>query len=313
MNSLLRQSIAAGLGLTLLASVLAVAAKATAQVHPGLNKYTVDPISFRGPDPAKRFKDIEIVQKLDAQIELDKLRFRNEKGDVVSMRDCMIPGKPFVLMMVYYQCPQLCNQVINGVLGACDAADIGLEMGKDFSAIAVSINPQEGPDLAAEKKANYLKTFHRAFGEQGLHFLTGQEDMIENLASTVGFRYYYEESTKQYAHAAGIMVVTPQGHVSSYYFGLEYLPKKLGYALIDASGGKIGSLAARLQLLCYHYDPSVGAYGFYVMNALRLLGATAITGLLLFWGVSYLRTRKNARTGEGTMHTNLGDNLAGQP
>lgn len=294
------------------AGALLLGGMAVAQVHPGLNKYTVDPISFRGPDPAKRFKEIEIVQKLDAQIEVDKLRFRNEKGDVVSLRDCMIPGKPFVLMMVYYECPQLCNQVINGLLGACDAADLGLELGKDFSAIAVSINPNEGSDLAAAKKQNYLQTYHRAFGEQGLHFLTGQEENIEQLAETVGFRYYYDEPAKQYAHAAGIMVVTPTGRVSSYYLGLEYLPKRLGYALIDASGGKIGNLAQKLQLLCYQYDPSVGAYGFYIMRALRIFGTVMILGILLFWAINNLLSRRAAKKAGAAPGGNIGG-LAGQP
>lgn len=310
MSTTLRHILAAS-GLLALLACVAVPGTAVAQVHPGLNKYTVDPISFRGPDPAKRFKDIEIVQKLDAQVPVDSLSFRNEKGDVVSLRDCMLPGKPLVLMMVYYECPQICNQVLNGALGACDAKDIGLELGQDFTAIAVSINPNETPELAAAKKANYLQNYHRAFGEQGLHFLTGQQEAIEELAGTVGFRYFYEEATKQYAHAAGIMVLTPNGRVSSYYFGLEYLPKKLGFALISAADGKIGSLAAKLQLLCYHYDPSVGAYGFVIMNALRLAGTLMLVSIALFWGINYVRNRRAAKGADGGAPLTGG--LAGQP
>jgi protein SCO1/2 len=293
------------------AAVLCTAAGA--QVHPGLNKYTVDPISFRGPDPAKRFKEIEILQKLDAQVPVDKLSFRDEKGNVVSLRDCMIPGKPVVLMMVYYECPQICNQVINSALGACDAADLGLELGQDFTTIAVSINPNETPELAAAKKTNYLANYHRAFGEQGLRFLTGQQEAIDELCTTVGFRYFYEEATKQYAHAAGIMILTPDGRVSSYYFGLEYLPKRLGYALIAAGEGKIGTLAQKLQLLCYQYDPSVGAYGFYVMGAMRAAGLVMLSGLALFWGVNYLRHRVRRHDGSGPAGADVGSGLAGQP
>lgn len=289
----------------------ALALPALGQVHPNLNRYSIDPISFRGPDPAKRFKDIEIVQKLDAQVPLDTLKFRNEMGEEVTLKDCIVPGKPFVLAMVYYECPSICNQVLNGVVGACDAADIGLEMGQDFTTIAVSINPKENSELAAAKKTNYLKNYHRAFGNQGLRFLTGDQEQIETLANIVGFRYFYEEATQQYAHAAGIMILTPDGRVSSYYFGLEYLPKTLGLALVSASGGKIGSLVAQLKLLCYHYDPSVGAYGFYVMSAIRLAGGAVLVGLALFWVINYLRNRRFAASVAAV--SGVGGGLAGQP
>lgn len=297
----------------MLCGFLAICATSPAQVHPNLNQYSIDPISFRGPDPAKRFKDIEIVQKLDAQIPVETLRFRNEKGEIVSLRDCMLPGKPLVLAMVYYECPSVCNQVLNGLIAGFDAADMSLELGKDFTAVAVSINPKENSELAAAKKINYLQNFHRAFGNEGLHFLTGDQEPIETLANVVGFRYFYEEATKQYAHAAGIMIITPGGKVSSYYFGLEYLPKRLSLALIDASGGKIGTLAARLQLLCYHYDPSVGAYGFYVMNAVRILGGIVLASILLFWGLNYLRNQRAAQRGIPLGGAGAGGGLAGQP
>jgi protein SCO1/2 len=299
------------IGLTACAALLC--SGAMAQVHPNLNRYSVDPISFRGPDPAKRFKDIEIVQKLDAQLPIETLKYRNEKGEEVSLKDCMIPGRPVVLAMVYYDCPSICNQVLNGVIAACDAADIGLEMGQDFTTIAVSINPNENAELAAAKKSNYLKNYHRAFGNEGLRFLTGDQEQISTLANLVGFRYFYEEATKQYAHAAGIMILTPEGRVSSYYFGLEYLPKRLGMALIDASGGKIGSLVARLQLLCYHYDPSVGAYGFYVMYAVRIIGGMVLSGIALFWLVQYVYTRRFTAKIGPTSGADLGGGLAGQP
>lgn len=313
MHHLATYAIPAAGRLSLAACIAVFACGALAQVHPNLNRYSIDPISFRGPDPAKRFKDIEIVQKLDAQIPLDTLKFRNEAGETVSLRDSMIPGKPVVLAMVYYECPSICNQVLNGVVGACDAADIGLEMGQDFTVLAVSINPNETPELAAAKKQNYLANYHRAFGQQGLRFLTGQQEDIETLANLVGFRYFYEEATKQYAHAAGIMVLTPDGRVSSYYFGLEYLPKTLGLALIDASGGKIGSLVAKLQLLCYHYDPATGAYGLYIMSVLRLLGVAVLVGLGGFWAVHYLRSRRASMPSGGAPGATIGGGLAGQP
>lgn len=313
-KSMYRTGKAAGLvqGIAVLFCAVVLSLPAFAQVHPNLNRYSIDPISFRGPDPAKRFKEIEIVQKLDAQVPLDTLKFRNEMGEQVSLRDCIAPGKPFVLAMVYYECPSICNEVLNGIVGACDAADIGLEMGQDFTTIVVSINPKETPELAAAKKKNYLQNYHRAFGNQGLRFLTGEQEQIETLANIVGFRYFYEEATQQYAHAAGIMILTPDGRVSSYYFGLEYLPKTLGLALVSASGGKIGSLVAQLKLLCYHYDPSVGAYGFYVMSAIRIAGGLVLTALALFWGIHHLRTRRAAASALAVQGTGIGGGLTGQ-
>ena len=290
---------------------LAFSPQSIAQVHPNLNRYSIDPISFRGPDPAKRFKDIEIVQKLDAQVPLDTLKFRDETGKVVSLREAMIPGRPVILAMVYYDCPSICNQVLNSVVGVCDSAGLGLEMGEDFTVLAVSINPKENAELAAAKKTNYLKNYHRAFGNQGLRFLTGEQEQIETLATLVGFRYFYEEATKQYAHAAGVMVLTAEGRVSSYYFGLEYLPETMKMALVKAGDGKIGDLVTQLKLLCYHYDPSVGAYGFYVMRAVRLVGGAVLGCLALFWAVNFLRTRRAAAA--SIAGASMGGGLSGQP
>jgi len=290
-------------GVAVLVCALFLAAfSAQGQSAPGGGRISVDPISFRGPDPAKRFKDIEIEQKLGAMVPLD-LKFANEKAEEVRLSQYFEAGKPVVLAMVYYDCPSICNEVLNGLANAMDAADIGLELGQDYTAIAVSINPNETPTLAAAKKANYLKNYHRPYGNQGWHFLTGQDEEIRTLANSVGFRFYYEESTKQYAHAGGIMILTPEGKVSSYYFGLEYLPQKLNLALVDASGGKVGSLAAKLQLLCYMYDPATGAYGFYVMGAVQLFGMVTMALLGAFWLFHYLRTRWN---GNGPLSPPLG-------
>ncbi|MBP8131560.1 MAG: SCO family protein [Candidatus Hydrogenedentes bacterium] len=252
----------------------------------------VDPFSFKGPDPAETYQDIYIEQNLDAQTPLD-LAFNDEQGRRVRLGD-LIKDRPVVLSLVYFECPMLCTRVLDGMVQAFDAGGLGLKLGRDYSAITVSIDPRETPELAAKKKANYLAQYGGDGGETGWHFLTGGEPEIEELAETVGFRYYYDESTKQYAHAAGIMILTPGGKVSSYMFGLEYLPRNLRLALVAAGEGRIGSLADKLTLLCYAYDPSKGAYGFYIMYALRLMGAAVVAALGLFWLLHYRGARREA-------------------
>lgn len=253
----------------------------------------VDPFSFKGPDPAEQYQDIYIEQKLDAQVPLD-LEFNDEAGRRVWLRD-LLNDKPAVLALVYFECPMLCTRVLDGMVQAFDAGGLGLKLGQDYSVITVSIDPREGSELAAKKKQNYLAQYGGEGGEAGWHFLTGGDPEIEELAEVVGFRYYYDQATDQYAHAAGIMILTPGGRVSSYMFGLEYLPRSLRMALVAAGEGRIGSLIDRLTLLCYAYDPSKGAYGFYIMYALRLMGVAVVAALLLFWLLHYLRVRRAAR------------------
>lgn len=253
----------------------------------------VDPFSFKGPDPAETYQDIYIEQNLDAQVPLD-LTFNDEQGRRVRLGD-LIKDKPAVLSLVYFECPMLCTRVLDGMVQAFDAGDLGLKLGRDYTVVTVSIDPRETPELAAKKKANYLAQYGGEGGEAGWHFLTGGEPEIEELAEVVGFRYYYDESTKQYAHAAGIMILTPSGKVSSYMFGLEYLPRSLRMALVAAGEGRIGSLIDKLTLLCYAYDPSKGAYGFYIIYALRIMGVAVVAALSLFWLLHYLGARRAAR------------------
>src|SRR5262245_10487205 len=192
-------------------------------------------------------QDVGIDQLLNNQVPLD-LEFRDENGRAVKLAE-YFKDKPVVLSLVYYNCPRLCTQVLNGLLGAMK----GLPMtpGKEFVNLTVSFDPREKPDLAAAKRAEYLARYNRPGSEAGWHFLTGDEAAIQALTKSVGFRYLWDPVTKQYAHASGIMILTPQGKVSRYFYGIEYAPRDLRFGVIDASAGKVGSLADQIILYCY--------------------------------------------------------------
>lgn len=255
---------------------------AFAQVPPPL-----DPLSFEGPDVTAQFKDIKIEQRLDAQVPLD-LPFIDEGGKAVQLGD-YLGERPAILTLIYYDCPMLCPMILKDVGIALKAIKYGV--GDEFDTITVSINPRETPVQATAMKAMQIEALGRPGAEKGWHFLTGEEDAIDRLADAVGFRYAYDSNTGQYAHAAGIMVLTPKGKVSRYFYGLEYIPRDVEFALIEASEGKIGSLVDQIVLLCFAYDPATGTYGFYVLGAMRVGAVLTVLALLLFWLTHYLKTR----------------------
>jgi protein SCO1/2 len=239
-------------------------------------------------------KKVDIEQRLDGQIPLD-LRFRDEAGREVALADYFGKGRPVVLTLVYYECPMLCNQVLNGAVGAFQA--LSFTPGKEFEVVTVSFDERERPELAARKKETYLKRYRREGSGAGWHFLTGDKASIEALARSVGFRYVWDEQSQQFAHASALMVATPAGRLSHYFYGIEYSPKDLRLALVEASEGKIGSPVDALILYCYHYDPAAGKFAP-VMGVLRAAGVLTVLGLvaLLF----YLRrvTRRRAERWE---------------
>ena len=257
-----------------------------------------DPLSLRAPDPTIRFKDIQIQQRLDAQIPMD-LSFVDEAGNAVQFGD-YLGDRPAILALVYYECPMLCTLVLNGLEQVLSA--MKYRVGEDFDVITVSIDPGETPALATEKKIAHLESMNMPGAEAGWHFLTGQSLEIDTLAETVGFGYAYDASTDQYAHAAGIMVVTATGKVSRYYYGIEYIPRDVEFGLIEASDGKVGTLVDQLILLCFAYDPAAGAYGVYVIGAMRVLAVLTILALVTFWVSHYLMTRKK-ETGQASTDT----------
>lgn len=211
-------------------------------------------------------KQIGFDQKLEEQVPLN-LEFKDETGKSVRLKD-YFGKKPVVLVLGYYECPMLCTLVLTELTKALRM--LNYSAGDEFNVVTVSINPRETPELAAGKKRVYLKEYGRRGAEKGWHFLVGKDSSIKPLAKAVGFRYAYDAEAKQYAHAAGIMILTPKGKVSRYLYGVEYSPKSLRFGLMEASENKIGSPVERLLLFCYHYDPKRGRYSFAVMNVVRL-------------------------------------------
>jgi protein SCO1/2 len=226
-------------------------------------------------------KKVGIDQRLDQQLPLD-LRFRDEAGREVRLGDYFHEGRPVVLTLVYYECPMLCNQVLNGTVGAFQA--LQFTPGREFEVVTVSFDPREGPALAAKKKETYLKRYRREGSAEGWHFLTGERGAIDALAQSVGFHYVWDEQSQQFAHASAIMVATPEGKLSHYFYGIEYSPKDLRLALVEASAGKIGSPVDALILYCYHYDPATGKFApvMAVLRGAGVLTVFGLVGLLLF-------------------------------
>lgn len=222
-------------------------------------------------------KEIRIDQKLDAQVPLD-LTFVDEAGQTVQLRD-LLREKPVILNLVYFECPMLCTLVLNGQIRAMRSMEFSI--GREFDVVTVSIDPLETAELAASKKAQYLESYHRDGAGDGWHFLTGREEEIRRLADAVGFRYKYDPETKQYAHAAGIMILTPQGKVSRYFYGVEFSARDLRLGLIEASQNHIGTPVDQVLLLCYHYDPTAGKYSVAVMSILKSAGILTVLGVVL--------------------------------
>jgi len=231
-------------------------------------------------------------QNLNAQVPLD-LVLRDERGQEVKLGD-FLDKKPVILNLVYYRCPMLCNEVLNSLLRSMNA--LSFEVGKEFEVLTVSIDPRETPALAKRKKGSYLARYHHKgeVAEKGWHFLTGGRDAVANLAKVVGFRYAYDAKNDQYAHPAGIMILTPQGRVSRYIYGVSYPARDLRLGLMDASMRKIGSPIDQLLLLCFHYDPRSGRYNFAAMNAIRILGLATVGSLGTFMFVMFRRDRRKA-------------------
>lgn len=223
---------------------------------------------------------VGIDQKLNGQLPLN-LGLRNEQGELVKLGD-YFGKKPVVLSLVYYECPMLCTQVLNGMVSAFKV--LPFKAGKEFDVVTVSFDPREKPRLAAAKKktyVDYLPPADRDAAQVGWHFLTGEETAIKELTDAVGFRYQFDQSTNQFAHASAIYVVTPEGKLSRYFYGIEYAPRDLRLGLIEASENKIGSPVDKLLLYCYHYDPATGKYGAVVMNIMRVGGVATVIAIII--------------------------------
>ena len=219
--------------------------------------------------------NVGIEQHLDEQIPAD-LNFRDETGKPVRLGD-YFGKKPMILNLVYYNCPMLCGEVLSGLESAMRV--LKFDVGKEYDVLTVSFDPRETPDMATKKKAEFLKRYGRAGADQGWHFLTGQQESIDALTKAAGFQYQYDPKTGQFAHATAIVLLTPGGKITQYYYGVEYAPKDLRLGLIQASQNKIGTLADQVLLYCYHYDPNTGKYGAIISRVLQLSALATILGL----------------------------------
>ncbi len=233
-------------------------------------------------------KTIGIDQKLGDQVPPD-LTFTNEEGQATRIGE-YFGEKPLVLTLVYYDCPMLCNQVLTSLLRAMNVLAFGI--GTEFDVLTVSIDPGETHELAAAQRKEYLKNYRGRDGSNGWHFLTGQQDQIEQLAAAVGFRYEYEEESDQYVHASGIMLLTPEGKLARYFYGIDYPPRDLRWGLVEAADGTIGNAVDQLLLMCYSYDPMTGKYGVYIRNSLRISAVATVLALGSFIVVMLRRERK---------------------
>jgi protein SCO1/2 len=272
----------------LAAACLAAAAPASAQMTagPASAGYKVDPNANAASVP-KALREVGFDQNLDQQVPLD-IAFRDESGRTVTLGD-YFTGKPVVLALVYYDCPMLCTQVLNGMVSSLKT--LSMNVGQDFQVVTVSFDPREKPALAAAKKAGYIERYGRPGAAAGWHFLTGDQPSIDRLTKAVGFRYVWDKDLKQFAHPTGIMVLTPEGKLARYLFGIEYGPRDLRFALIDATKGKIGTAVDQVLLYCYHYDPSTGRYGLVVMRMVRIAGAATVLLLGAFIAIMVRKER----------------------
>jgi protein SCO1/2 len=232
-------------------------------------------------------QEVGIDQKLNESIPLG-LEFRDESGKTVRLSD-YFGKKPVILSLAYYECPMLCTYVLNGLVRSL--RPLSFNVGNEFEMITVSFDPTETSQLAAAKKAVYLKEYGRTGAESGWHFLTGDAEPIRQLTKAVGFKYKYDAQDKQFAHASGIMVLTPEGKLARYFYGIEYPSRDLRLALVEASQNKIGSRADQLMLYCFRYDPTTGKYSAYATNFVRLGGILTVIGLS-FFVISSLKKEK---------------------
>jgi len=265
------------IGLT--TSVLAAFAQ-PGQPDPMQPTYSMQAANLKPALPGA-LEGVGIDQRLNQQVPLD-LTFRDEAGRSVPLSS-FFQGKPVLLALVYYRCPMLCTQILNGVAGSLKA--VSLEPGKDFEVVSVSFDPKDTPEIAASKKQTYLRRFGRGNSANGWHFLTGDPANIKALTDAVGFHYKYDAETDQFAHASGIMILTPQGRLSRYFYGVEYAPRDVRLGLVEASQNKIGNLTDTILLFCFHYDPVTGKYGAVAMNMVRFAGGAFVLiggGFLLF-------------------------------
>ena len=267
----------------LAAALLAGAAAASAQQR--------EDVGVLASATPQGLEGVGIDQRLNEQLPLD-LAFRDEGGRAVLLND-FFGKRPVLFALVYYDCPMLCTQVLNGLTSAVNV--LTFDAGKEFDVVAVSFDPREKPADASAKKAAYLQRYKHPGADAGWHFLTGDKPSIDALAKAAGFRYRYDAELDQFAHASALFVLTPEGRISRLFFGIEYAPRDLRLGLIEAAGSRIGTPVDQILLYCFHYDPKSGKYGAVVMNIVRLAGAATVLALAVSILVFARRNRRGER------------------
>ncbi len=252
-----------------------------------------------GPPVNQRPPSLQFVgidQQLDAEVPAN-LVFTDETGKSVVLGDYFGHGRPVILNLGYYQCPMLCSELLQGLVGSMKP--LAFNLGKDFEVVTVSFDPRETTEMAAAKKRDILKRYGREGSEQGWHFLTGKAEEINALTKSVGYQYQFDPRTEQYAHAAAIVMLTPDRRISGYFYGVEFSPKDLRLGLVQASQNRIGNIGDQVLLYCYHYDPRTGKYGAVISNILKLGGGLT---LLILGTFMFIMFRTDHREGRLSSH-----------
>jgi protein SCO1/2 len=239
---------------------------------------TMDPLSPPANVRPPALKHVGIEQRLNQQIP-PGLEFRDEAGNLVRLGQ-YFGRRPLILNFVYFHCPMLCNQVLNDLTGSLRA--VGYTVGRDFDILTVSFDPQETPQMAVIKKKAILAAYGRPEAEKGWHFLTGSAASVAALTQAAGFQYQYNPKTDQYAHPTAIMLLTPAGKISQYFYGIDFAPRDLRLGLVQASNGQVGTLIDQALLYCYRYDPQTGKYSAIITRVLRISGAVWLALVSVF-------------------------------
>lgn len=279
------------LGIAILSVISVPAQKNEHYNSPLYSPKTYDPSISEASGLPEALKKVGIEQKLGAQLPLET-EFKDESGQVVKLSSFFNTGRPVIVAFVYYECPMLCNQVLNGLTGSLKG--ISFDAGKEFDVVAISFDAREfdKPDLAKNKKASYLERYGRPGTEKGWHFLTGTQESIDIATSAAGFSYKWDEKSNQFAHAAAIMVATPDGKLSKYFYGIDYSPKDVKFGIMESGQNRVGNAAEQLLLYCYHYDPATGKYGLAILRVMRLGGVLTLIGLGTMGFVFWRRNKK---------------------
>ena len=262
----------------------------SAQMTGAPNGYKLEPGVTASEVPAA-LREIGFDQNLNQPLPLDAA-FKDEQGRNVHLGD-FFGARPVVLAFVYFNCPMLCTQVLASLTSSLGT--MSLDAGKDFEVVAISFDPREKPADALAKRKEFIDRYHRPADNAGWHFLTGEQPEITRTTRAAGFRYVWDDKTQQFAHPTGIIVATPEGRLARYLFGVEYGPRDLRLALVEASNGKIGTAVDSLLLYCYHYDPLTGGYGLVVMRALRIAGVATVVAIASFIFVMVRREKAGAK------------------